>query len=1165
MRVFMAYLEETEVDQKFRDLVKQLFSLQRLPYNPYPGFVMRFSGLEEKFLLNLTDGTLIHSLLNTDFDSSYLDGLVSVRGCNNVWGLSNIISAVSPAHLQKYSWLVADLSNFPGLSRSMSLSLVGPAVFEGTYYSEIHVPQFRLEMTINQTDLTLGIEEFADGIISHMKDLDKRHYVMDIHIPHLEKMQFVDKWDLESLQKDKKEFVQAVNRAVLNHLYPMVDCVFSLDRAGERSTAGQVQYAVNFQHPLEGADSQEGVRLPEAGTPMLSMYDGVYLEKRQAEYYLGLFTQDQRDKAGYSGVKDAGGFTSTNEVVEGVRNYLNKKIAGCLMYAEFSEAIYWSIVLFQMDRASYPIEIAEELLKLCNSSLGKICVLWDQCKSLVLLTKAQDAEGKFTKEIGRQLEDYRKTTALMFDTSLIERNHSMKCFGDILVSRITQFISGDYTAIELHRGLYAMYFYIQGMVIQVSENLKDCCPVLTAKIFIVAVGEHRDAQPKPIFTVRQRPDANGGVKHEADVVHGMEDEKMKDLEHERMIVDVEANGSDYNQLIKVEGVLMQYAIDSHLDETWHSFLTILQNKESLPPNPYPTLISLLRKQAMKMDLIYQPKSHIMKSLFQTSPSSEEKKGRQEDKQSDVYIVNGVDAHGLLSSVYVLDTGGFAPIYEAIQPLIYDKTAERRKQFTISVSTAMSGPGILYGKTQPYLKKVDLHEHYYIQGPADQRDNAIQIFASMVETHILELIKKNTVPVLGMYFPTERWSWETILNRYEKGGFSAFASTICRHAQQKKTFYMKALVMIDWRYVTAEKYFLLHYLTDKFIKPELSYPESGITIYQTVFFSKANAQFHRRNGQLEYSDIQQDVVTVEECVDQLIVIGAQQNEWLEVHRGLLLKNLLRMVRDDEPLELVADLDEFEVLTQEEKHIVEAWYVLHSMAAQMEYVIAFTSTLQDLTQLFIEMEKFKVKNDKYLATITKEEKPPTPIKERKKKEKERKKQEKLVKEMREKEKAKKINLLEKRKMTVNEEKSKEGHAGEEELWEEEFEKMDISDRTVPSKQTGFVPIEEFKISIDEAMFSRMVMIYWRKLMQVLSAKIFMVSPSLRNYLELRLSPCLEDDPQSGNFYLSYTQQTVERLEEIKHILHSVQDILACDVHMICPEAQSLIQELKSKYPN
>lgn len=50
-------------------------------------------------------------------------------------------------------------------------------------------------------------------------------------------------------------------------------------------------YKFLFDHDLFG-------RLPEAGTPMLSMYDGVYLEKRQAEYYLGLFTQDQRDKAG---------------------------------------------------------------------------------------------------------------------------------------------------------------------------------------------------------------------------------------------------------------------------------------------------------------------------------------------------------------------------------------------------------------------------------------------------------------------------------------------------------------------------------------------------------------------------------------------------------------------------------------------------------------------------------------------------------------------------------------------------------------------------------------------------------------------------------------------------------------------------------------------------
>ena len=49
MKVFLAYLEETEVQTKFRALMKQLFSLPMLPYNPYPGFALRFSGLEERW------------------------------------------------------------------------------------------------------------------------------------------------------------------------------------------------------------------------------------------------------------------------------------------------------------------------------------------------------------------------------------------------------------------------------------------------------------------------------------------------------------------------------------------------------------------------------------------------------------------------------------------------------------------------------------------------------------------------------------------------------------------------------------------------------------------------------------------------------------------------------------------------------------------------------------------------------------------------------------------------------------------------------------------------------------------------------------------------------------------------------------------------------------
>jgi hypothetical protein len=47
-----------------------------------------------------------------------------------------------------------------------------------------------------------------------------------------------------------------------------------------------------------------------------------------------------------------------------------------------------------------------------------------------------------------------------------------------------------------------------------------------------------------------------------------------------------------------------------------------------------------------------------------------------------------------------------------------------------ICLALSGPSILYGKMQPYLNEVELHEHYYIQGPPGCSGDAIQLFALM---------------------------------------------------------------------------------------------------------------------------------------------------------------------------------------------------------------------------------------------------------------------------------------------------------------------------------------------------------------------------------------------------------------------------------------------------
>lgn len=51
-------------------------------------------------------------------------------------------------------------------------------------------------------------------------------------------------------------------------------------------------------------------------------------------------------------------------------------------------------------------------------------------------------------------------------------------------------------------------------------------------------------------------------------------------------------------------------------------------------------------------------------------------------------------------------------------------------YRAGICLALSGPCIWYGRMQPYLNDVELHEHYYIQGPSGCQGEAMQMCAMM---------------------------------------------------------------------------------------------------------------------------------------------------------------------------------------------------------------------------------------------------------------------------------------------------------------------------------------------------------------------------------------------------------------------------------------------------
>ena len=51
---------------------------------------------------------------------------------------------------------------------------------------------------------------------------------------------------------------------------------------------------------------------------------------------------------------------------------------------------------------------------------------------------------------------------------------------------------------------------------------------------------------------------------------------------------------------------------------------------------------------------------------------------------------------------------------------------------VGICLGLTAPSTLYGKLMPYLHSIDLHEHYYIQGPVGCEAEARQLFGRMGE-------------------------------------------------------------------------------------------------------------------------------------------------------------------------------------------------------------------------------------------------------------------------------------------------------------------------------------------------------------------------------------------------------------------------------------------------
>lgn len=403
--------------------------------------------------------------------------------------------------------------------------------------------------------------------------------------------------------------------------------------------------------------------------------------------------------------------------------------------------------------------------------------------------------------------------------------------------------------------------------------------------------------------------------------HGAE---TADIVNQRnLVLDVETQAKRTAAPLEItkETVLSQYFVDTKLDQVFHEFLIDVVADEFMPPNPYPKLASQLAVAATRMELFGEKRAKLLSKLIPGSV--------QLNLGGFLFYSPGVEAYGLVSAMAALD----GKQYNNLRSKIHSLSNKVNQRLTFSgfkafVDTALCGFTPLFGRFMPYLLEVDLGEHYFIQGPRHARSEAIGHFARLVYDHLVDVGEKEDVFFLGMFLggdSSRRILHDIVAPQRKKAILTQMISTITT----KQPLYIKAYVKLDWRLVMVTKSFLFH-----FIQPENGYErfynasDEPLAIYQSAFTREDVALlFLKFCGPLDNSDPcrGENLALSLVHVDHYIERAKEEDNLLAAYRWLMVKSLM---------------------SKHQSYLVEAWYMLHSVASELEYVCSLNRTLQRL---------------------------------------------------------------------------------------------------------------------------------------------------------------------------------------------------------------------------
>ncbi|KAJ8042688.1 hypothetical protein HOLleu_09509 [Holothuria leucospilota] len=960
MTVVMSYLKDTNVVEQMVKFSRSLARSSKLPYNPYPVFTQQCLPPAEKFHMYKEDDETIRSKLQNPLQSTTSKLIWGINGRTNIWGLKNLVHVVDPDYVEKFHEVIeqaipsdVDVTEREGYSGQILTSLTSPVVLMGGFQPRPITLQIRLEYVIYGTDVSTGLDVFVKNVISDVKtalkdNSESKLLYVSLTTPSQEEgtRDGMTKWVKSKIEDQEEDFGTEILQTVQSQGNIKAHMVISFDDGSSQHVIrGSKEYILYF---IEVSPGHDGEKLASFGEhPYQTLLEGVYLKKADAETYLLTMQRHpanpprkpsrkmSRHASRNAGeMKISGGIKQKEDDLEEVikqpirLKYL-KLIGDLLKVEDCFRLIDVALILILMDRGRYNIETLVDIYRFLQSTSCRFYSA--SCQNQVLVEFIQSIglwkDSLSDSMLKKMYQQYKEDLLKTLNPLLHERpSHqtAYHCYFVYYLNELEALLKEETTLTkQIIRRFLQLGVFCESVQLQLTEDALKNCVHFNVKNFLTSCKEQLSptsggTNKKPAGTesnmkAEEVKDATNEGSVKSVLKHGAEDAEIMQQRFQYLAVEDAMKSNNHPVIMAKEGVLMQYLLNIRLDDVWGEYLRNIMDEPTPPPNPYPRLVTAMRKASLKMRLFGKRDQDIMRSVVSKQPQIA-------DRKLNLYSLSECGVFGLKSALVIVDQDKLKKVIELADAISDQEPIKQKGKFQISSGVCLSGRTVFYGQMVPYVLKLELHHHFYIKGPLGSVSEVLQLFSKVVSEDIIALRGNSQRFVMaGVYVDDQKVTDVDEVSQVD------LSTIIIDAASKKSILYLKLYHFIGWRYVAIGKHYRLHYLfvDNADDRHEAFFPENLSEEHLYVFLSKEEAMEYFQKCSEEQTEASKQKLMAQLDLD--LSGNLTRREILPAYRCFLLKCLI----GGQPLPL-ADI----------------WRVFHSPAAQVEYVMSLAESLRDL---------------------------------------------------------------------------------------------------------------------------------------------------------------------------------------------------------------------------